>query len=214
MAFSGLVSIVSLSASLSKHNFQIISSYFIDCKWPYSNQDAVYQQGKWHAYRGQMLHREDIFYNPHHSSGRQQKYLNTKLFLKALFLEESSWKWLVSLDDLPVPQVQFKGHRNIQEWHEIVQACSWLICTAQRIALGKPCQVVSSHTAGEPCQDISCLQVWHYLVQPQSIILFQGWSWELFYQAGFMSLINCNINDLFWWSQKASAWFKDCFPLP
>lgn len=165
MAFTGLVSIVSLSACLSKHNFQIISCYFIDCKWPFSNQDAAYQQGKWHAYREQMLRRENVFYNPHHSSGRQQKYLNTKVILKAVFWAESSWNWLVSLDDLPVPRVQFKGHRHIQEWHEIIHACSWLICTAQCIALGKQCQAVSSHTAGEPCQDT-------YLVYGSDTALF------------------------------------------
>lgn len=165
MPFTGFVSIISLSPSLSNHNFQMISCYFIGCKWPYSNQDAAYQQGKWQAHRGQMLHREDVFYNPHRSSGRQQKYLSTKLILKAVFWAESSWNWLVSLDDRPVPRVQFKGHRHRQEWHEIIQACSWLICTAQSIALGKQRPAVSSHTARAPCQDT-------YLVYSSDTALF------------------------------------------
>lgn len=44
-----------------------------------------------------------------------KKYMNSKLILKAVFWAKSSWNWLVSLDDLPAPQVQLKGHTHMHD---------------------------------------------------------------------------------------------------
>lgn len=84
-----------------------------------------------------------------------KRCMNTRLILKAVFRAESSWNWLVSLDtclhhecslkDIPTCMMQLQ--------HENIQACSWLICTAWSIALGKQCQATKSHIAGTPCLD-------------------------------------------------------------
>lgn len=74
MPFTGLISITSLITYLPKHNFGIISSYFRNCRWPYSKHHiCIIGRKKTHAYSELRLYREYVFYSLHFLSDHEKK---------------------------------------------------------------------------------------------------------------------------------------------
>lgn len=212
MPFTGLISITSLITYLPKHNFGIISSYFRNCRWPYSKHHICIIGRKKPMHTVNWGYIENMFFTACTFYLTMKKNYEQWTNFYSCF---SGQNWLVSLENLPAPWTHLKGHVHK---HDTTVAweypnCLLRICTAQCIALGEQrwMQCYRSAMLGHTC----CLQLQHCLVQSQLFELFQGWSWDLSHRAGCVSLnIKPNIRDFFWLSPKGVGMMESYFPPP
>lgn len=107
MPFTGLISITSLITYLPKHDFGIISSYFRNCRWPYSKHHICIIGRKKPMHTVNWGYIENMFFTA------CTFYLTMKKNYEQwtnFYSRFSGQNWLVSLENLPAPWTHLKGH--------------------------------------------------------------------------------------------------------